>query len=148
MHAGSTHDSTVFMSTPLYTHLSKSEQDGGLPAWCHVAADKAYGNGAAGGHILTAYSGNLTPRQDAFNFYLSSLRILVVQAFGVIVGRFDILWSPMRCTLLKAALIVVACCKIHNFIIDRRIAREGDEIDHGAGLPAVSDPLKGVSGKS
>jgi hypothetical protein len=56
------------MSTPLYTHLSKSEQDGDLPAWCHVAAGNAYGNGAAGGRILTPYSGNLTPRQDAFNF--------------------------------------------------------------------------------
>jgi hypothetical protein len=61
MHAGSTHDSTTFMSTPLYTHLSKSEQDGGLPAWCHVAADNASGNGAAGSRIVTTYSGNLTP---------------------------------------------------------------------------------------
>jgi hypothetical protein len=77
LHAGWTHDSTAFMSRPLDTHLSKSEQDCGLPAWCHVAADNAYGNGTAGGLILTPYSGNLTPRQDAFNFYLSSLRILV-----------------------------------------------------------------------
>jgi DDE superfamily endonuclease len=88
MHAGSTHDSTAFMSTPHYTHLSKSEQDGGLPAWCQVSADNAYGNGATGGRIVTLYSGNLTSRQDAFNFYLSSLRILVEQVFGVIVGRF------------------------------------------------------------
>jgi DDE superfamily endonuclease len=87
LHAGLTRDSTVFISTPLYTHLSKSEQDGGLTAWCHVAADNAYGNGAAGGRILTPYSGNLTPRRDTFNFYLSSLRILVEQAVGVIVGR-------------------------------------------------------------
>jgi hypothetical protein len=60
MHAYSSHDSTAFMSTPLYTHLSKSEQDGDLPALCHVAAGNAYGNGAAGGGILTPYSGNLT----------------------------------------------------------------------------------------
>jgi hypothetical protein len=65
--------------------------------------------------------------------------------FGVKVGRFGILWSPMRCTLRKAAFTVVVCSKIHNFIIDQRIAREGDEIEHGAGLPAISDPLNGVS---
>jgi hypothetical protein len=33
----------AFMSTPLYTNLSKSEQDGGLPAWCHIAADTRTG---------------------------------------------------------------------------------------------------------
>jgi hypothetical protein len=52
----------------------------------------------------------------------------------------------MRCILRKSALIVVVCCKIHNFIIDQRMAREGDEIDHGAGLTAVSNPLNGVGG--
>jgi hypothetical protein len=51
----------------------------------------------------------------------------------------------MRCTLRKAALIVVVCCNIHNFIIDERISREGDKIDLGTGRPAVSDPLNGVS---
>jgi DDE superfamily endonuclease len=96
IHSGSTRDSTAFMSTPLYTHLSKSEQNGGLHAWCHVAADNAYSNGAAGGRIVTPYSGNLIPHQGAFNFNLSSLRILVEQAFGVIIGCFGILWSPMR----------------------------------------------------
>jgi hypothetical protein len=29
------------MSTPFYTHLSKSELDVGTPAWCHLAADNA-----------------------------------------------------------------------------------------------------------
>jgi DDE superfamily endonuclease len=43
MYAGSTHDYKAFMSTPLYTHLSKSEQDGGIPAWCHIAADTRTG---------------------------------------------------------------------------------------------------------
>jgi hypothetical protein len=50
----------------------------------------------------------------------------------------------MRCILRKAALIVVVCCKIHNCIIDLRIAREVDDIDHGSGVPAGSDPLKDV----
>jgi hypothetical protein len=66
--------------------------------------------------------------------------------FGVIVGRFGVLWSPMRCTLVKAARIVVVCCKLHNFIIEERVRREGAGIDHGAGTPVGSDPDNHVLG--
>jgi hypothetical protein len=77
-HAGSTHDSTAFSSTALFEHLLRSEEDGGLPSWAAVAADDAYGNGSAGGRIITSYSGrNLDVERDSFNFYLSSLRIIV-----------------------------------------------------------------------
>jgi DDE superfamily endonuclease len=111
-----------------------------------MAADNAYVNGAAGGRVLTPYAGILTKRQDSFNYYLSSLRILVEQVFGVIVGCFGALWSPMRCTLVKAARIVVVCCKLHNFIIEERLRREGSDIDHGAGAPGGSDPDNHVLG--
>jgi DDE superfamily endonuclease len=95
-HAGSTHDSTSFTSTVLYDHLSVSENDGGLPSWAVVAADDAYGNGSAGGRIITPFSGrNLDTEKDSFNFYLSSIRITVEQVFGVIVSRWGILWSPL-----------------------------------------------------
>jgi hypothetical protein len=63
--AGSTHDSTAFISTSLYSHLSKPGQDCGIVAWCHIAADNAYGNCPAGGRILTPY--NLTRHLDGFN---------------------------------------------------------------------------------
>jgi DDE superfamily endonuclease len=86
-HAGSTHDSTAVMSTPLHTLLDRSEADGGLPDWASVAADNAYGNGSACGRVLTLFHGALYNSQEAFNYYLSSLRILVEQVFGVIVGR-------------------------------------------------------------
>jgi DDE superfamily endonuclease len=88
-HAGSTHDSTAFSPTALFDHLSRREEDGGLPSWAAVAADDAYGNGSAGGRIRTPYSGrNLDVEKDSCNFYLSSLRIVVEQVFGVIVSRW------------------------------------------------------------
>jgi hypothetical protein len=146
MHAGSTHDSTAFLSTSLHGHLLKKEEDGGLPSWARVAADNAYGNGVAGGRVLTPYAGRLMKRQDSFNYYLSSLRILVEQVFGVVVGRFGVLWSPMRCTIVKAARIVVVCCRLNNFIIEERVRREGANIDHGAGAPVGSDPDNHVLG--
>jgi hypothetical protein len=126
LHAGSTHDSTAFQSTQLCQLLLKSAEQGGLPNWASIAADDAYGNR---GRVLTPYSGRmLTSREDAFNYFLSSCRIFVEQVFGVIVARFGIFWSPMRCSVKKTSRIVVVCCKIHNFIIDRRLER-GDDND-------------------
>jgi DDE superfamily endonuclease len=92
-----------------------------------VAADNAYGNGSACGRGLTPFPGALSSRQKTFNYYLSSLRILVEQVFGFIVGRWGKLWSPMRYTLKKATRVVVVGYKLHNFIIDERRAREGPQ---------------------
>jgi hypothetical protein len=52
----------------------------------------------------------------------------------------------MRCTLVKAAWIVVVCCKLQNFIIEERFRREGANTDHGAGAPVGSDPDNRVLG--
>jgi hypothetical protein len=128
-HAVSTHESTAFASTALYDHLSKSEADGGLPSWAVIAADDAYGNGCAGGRIVTPYSGrNLDKVKDSFNYYISSLRITVEQVFGVIVSRWGILWSPLRCSLARPTRIIVVCAKLRNYIIDQGIGR-GDNLD-------------------
>lgn len=114
-HAGSTHDSTAFQSTKLAELLLSNT----LPQWSAIAADDAYKNGS---HILTPYSGRrLTLLQDSFNYYLSSLRITVEQAFGILVTRFGIFWSPLRFDLAKDTLIILVACKIHNFIIDNSV---------------------------
>jgi hypothetical protein len=124
LHAGSTHDLTAFRSAQLYHLLLKSASQGGLPDWATVAADDVYGNR---GRVLTPYSGRtLTSRQDAYIYFLSSCRIFVEQVFGVIVARFGIFWSPMKCSVEKASRIVVVCCKLHNFITDQRLER-GDK---------------------
>jgi DDE superfamily endonuclease len=77
--------------------------------------------------VLTPFPGAPSSRQEAFNYYLSSLRFLVEQVFSVIVGSWGILWSPMRCTLKKATRVVVVVCKLHHVIIDERPAREGPQ---------------------
>jgi DDE superfamily endonuclease len=106
------------------------EKDGGLPSWAVVAADDAYGNGCAGGRIITPYIGrNLDSTKESFNYYLSSLRITVEQVFGVIVSRWGILWSPLRCSLRRATRIVVVCAKLHNFITDARSQGGSDTLD-------------------
>ena len=126
--AGSTHDSTAFQTSVLHTHLQKAADDGGLPDFATVAADDAYGNGTCGGRILTPCSGrNLSSAMDTFNFFLSSNRITIEQAFGVLVSRFGILWSPLGFSLATNILIIESCIRFHNFIIDRRKERSGSE---------------------
>jgi hypothetical protein len=65
------------MSTPLHTLLDRLDADGGFLDLASVAADNAYGDGSACGRVLTLFPGALSSRQEAFNYYLSSLRILV-----------------------------------------------------------------------
>jgi DDE superfamily endonuclease len=124
-HARFTHDSTAFMSTPLHTLLDRSKVDGGLPDWASVADENAYGNGSACDRVPTPFPSALSSRKEAFNDCLSSVRILVEQAFGVTVVRWGILWSPKRYTLKKATRVVVVVCKLHTFFIDERLARGG-----------------------
>jgi hypothetical protein len=58
--------------------------------------------------------------QDSFNYFLPSLRNMVEQTFGVVVARWGILWSPLRCSLAQASKISAVCCKIHYYIIGQR----------------------------
>jgi hypothetical protein len=139
-HAGSTHDSTAYCASSLHSLLERKEEEGGLPAWACIAADDAYGNG---GRILTPYSGRgLDPQKDSFNYHLSSYRIFVEQVFGIIVSHFGILWSPMRCSVEKAALIVVVCCRIHNFSLQNPAEQNEAET-----FCAPPDPDNRVNGR-
>jgi DDE superfamily endonuclease len=128
IHAGSTHDSTAFQSTTLHENLGKSERDGGLLNWATVAADDAYGNK---GRLFTPYACRpLTSAQDSFKLHLSSCRMFVELVFGIIDNLFGIMWSPMRCSVMKASLIIFVCCMIRDYIVDQRQAQgiQGNEL--------------------
>ena len=113
-HAGGTHHSTTFQASVLYDALLQNL----LPSWIRIAADDAYSNG---GYILTPYSGpNLSQVKESFNFFLSSCRITIEQAFGILISRFSIFLSPLRYSLKTDTLIIMVACKLHNFIIDSR----------------------------
>ena len=113
-HAGGTHDSTAFHASVLYDAFLQNL----LPSWIRIAAADAYSNG---GYILSPYSGpNLPQVKDSFNLYLSSCRITIEQDFGMLVSRFGIFWSPLRCSLKTDTLIIIVACKLRNFIINSR----------------------------
>jgi DDE superfamily endonuclease/Villin headpiece domain len=117
---GSTHDSLAWAVSTLGRRL----QDGlGLGVYW-LAGDAAY---VCADHLLTPYSksqmqdSELGQRRDAFNFFHSSLRMHVEQAFGILVARFGILWRPMGFSLPTVPRILSACMRIHNYLIDQNV---------------------------
>jgi hypothetical protein len=57
--------------------------------------------------------------RDIFNYWQSSARIHIYQAFGMKVGRWGISWRPISGTVQKTSRVVVVCMKLHNFIISQ-----------------------------
>jgi hypothetical protein len=92
----------------------------GLPEGYYAVGDNAYVNS---NHLLVPFPGKLAqddPR-DAFNFYLSQLRVRVENCFALLVGRWGIFWGPLRMPLRYQPMLIKAVCCLHNFCID-----EGD----------------------
>jgi len=59
-------------------------------------------------------------REDSFNFYHSSLRMHIEQAFGVFVARSGILWKPLCFDLHRSARVVDVAIKLHNYGIGEK----------------------------
>jgi hypothetical protein len=111
---GSTHDSIAFGMSSLSRLLSQNE--GGLLQGYWIAADDAY---VCRERLLTPWPGrNLSRSMDSFNYWQSSARIHIEQAFGMLVARWGVLWRSLRVPIDKAGIIVIVCMKLHNFIIE------------------------------
>lgn len=62
--------------------------------------------------------------QERFNFHHASLRNVVERAFGVLKARWHILREIPLYEREKQSKLVVACCAVHNFLLDRGLARQ------------------------
>lgn len=112
---GSTHDSTAYAMSSLSRLLSR-ETNTLLPGYW-IVADDAY---ICRNRLLTPWPGrNLSVEKDAYNYWQSSSRIFIEQAFGMLIGRWGVFWRQLRCSLNKNCKIVIVCCKLHNFIIEK-----------------------------
>ena len=61
--------------------------------------------------------GNLIPDEARLNFALSSIRVVVENAFGCLKGRFQRIEKRLDTTLEHIVNIVTTCCILHNFCI-------------------------------
>ncbi len=107
---GKTNDLKAYMKSALSALVES------LPIgyWC--GGDNAYVNTE---HMIVPIPGsNLDPYQDAFNFYLSQLRIRIEMTFGIWVARWGVLWRPLRVKLRHVPSLILCLCRLHNYCID------------------------------
>ena len=65
---------------------------------------------------------NLNEEKTIFNKRLSAARSVVENAFGILASRFRVLGTTINLEPLKASIITLAFCYLHNFLI-----RENEE---------------------
>jgi hypothetical protein len=82
-----------------------------------VVGDNAY---TLSSTLLIPYSGatKLNPSRDAFNFFLSQLRIRIEQAFGMLVMKWRIFKRPLEVKFWRTTIIIEAAFRLHNFCIN------------------------------
>ena len=122
---GGTNDIVAYNMTDL---CHKARDGVYFPAWACFVLDEAYGS--IGGMHLTPYTLSqlkYAKRTDideyfkmvAFNNVLSSQRITIERAFGILIRRWGILWRPITYSLEKVPKIIRVCGMLHNICIDR-----------------------------
>ena len=101
-----------------------------LPTGKFVAGDNAY---VCSEHLLTPFLGDekREPQKDAYNFYLSQLRIRIKQAFGFMTTKWQILKRPLQVKLKHVGDIFLCITRLHNFCIN-----EGCDIESSIGSKA------------
>lgn len=129
---GSTNDN---ISYPLASGLKQAFDN--LPLGLYGVADAAY---TLSENMLIPFTGvnRLDPANDAFNYYLSQLRIRVEMAFGRLVNKFRILNGKIEGSLDRVTAILTACARLHNYIIgeDGPFEAKADDV-----VPHPSAPL-------
>lgn len=120
---GSLHDARVLRRSELYRRATINK-NAWFPNGTFLIADSAYPSNS---WIVPVYKnyGNLTAQQRRFNYIISSGRVVVEHAFGLLKGRFRRLlhFTEHRQIGFVANLIVCACI-LHNICID-----QNDEFD-------------------
>jgi len=115
------------------TQCSKIVQN--LPLRKFLIGDNAY---VCSETLLTPFSGLEIdePAKDAFNFYLSHLRIRIEQTFGMMTTKWRILCQPLKVYLKNVGKIFMCITTLHNFCINEGcvgISNSEDNIENDAG---------------
>jgi hypothetical protein len=121
---GSMHDSAAFNGTALCTLLNQ----GRLPLDYHVAGDGAY---TESDFMWTPFpeprNGSLSQSKDTFNWIHSTHRQNVERAFGMLMGRWLVLETPLRIPHIQVHAVFTACCRLQNICITRQQEAAADD---------------------
>ncbi len=120
---GSTNDITAYKQTNLF----QACKNGLITSGYHIVLDEAYSSIGDSNHLTPfskiqlkksrSFSEEKYSKMKAFNFLLSSQRITIERAFGMLVRKFGILWKPLEHSLALNIRIIFVCAKLHNFCI-------------------------------
>ena len=69
--------------------------------------------------MMTPLKGIVSEYYDAFNFYVSQLRITIERAFGALIHRWAILRRPLTYPLANIGPFIMCLCRLHNYCIDQ-----------------------------
>ncbi|XDV14258.1 hypothetical protein PO909_002432 [Leuciscus waleckii] len=115
---GSAHDANVLRMSDLFQRahlLPKSVKNiEGEEVRLQIIGDPAY---PLLDWLMKGYinSPNLTPAQQSFNVYLSSVRVGVEMAFGILKSRWRVLLKRSDFHFTFAPTMIATCCALHNF---------------------------------
>ena len=89
-----------------------------MPRGYYLIGDAVY---SVGESMLTPFTGGHRndPLEDAFNFFLSQLRIRIEMAFGLLTNKWRVLHAPLQTLLTHSSQVLMACAYLHNFCIDK-----------------------------
>ncbi|CAN0024068.1 unnamed protein product [Pylaiella littoralis] len=138
---GSTNDWVAWIRSSL------SKAVNSLPNGFHIIGDAA---NPISGKLLTPYPGKDLPNgEDAFNFFLSQLRVKIEQSFGILVSTWGILWRPLRVQYAGRGDLVTALFHLHNFLQDEKVSPimpAEEDATSGRGRPTLSSTSRTLPG--
>jgi len=110
---GATHDALAHSVSELGAYLSQ----GGLQEEFWICGDEAY---ECRNWLITPYArSQCNDKEKYFNFFLSSHRVHIEQAFGHLVARWRVLNGGLEFSLSRNIRVVCACMKLHNLCIEQ-----------------------------
>lgn len=114
-HPAVTSDYLAWVSSEVGRELETDDSNLVLPDHS-IAGDNAFVENMTMSTPVPGF--HVTEIEDAYNFYLSQLRITIERAFGILVHRWGILRRPLSMSILKVPAIVTCLMRLHNFCID------------------------------
>ena len=112
---GASSDFMAWVTSKLCIDLEKNGTTKILLKGMTLVGDNAY---VKTKYMATPLKGMQHSYNDAYNFYLSQLRITIERAFGVFVHRWAILRGPLAVPVQKVGPLVMCLMRLHNFCID------------------------------
>ena len=101
--------------------MRRELEKGILGAVFYIVGDEAY---ICNDYLITPVPTSVANTdEDNFNYFLSSLRMHVEQAFGMLVARWRILKGGLNFSVSRSTDIVGLCMKLHNYVIENHRER-------------------------